>query len=244
MFRIRKKINKVFTNFKTRYTRQFIEYAVTVKFYLDWFTFCCIAYSKISLLPRFILSDLHFVVSFTRKYCSCFVHTFLHILLYIVVYEWATTKRVTIKWKIQIEYKVKRYLKNLLRRRLLLRRKISVHGPHLSSLRVLLGRRINSIQYMTTRQNARRNFKVNRPKILPLLNGASRLWFALGPVNRQANEKAIAWYFSSSGFPSNSFLTMGSITFCFTSENGDSLTEPKFKRWVPGKIPRQMKTMT
>ena len=94
---------------------------------------------------------------------------------------------------------------------------------------------------MTTRQNARRNFKVNRPKILPLLNGASRLWFALGPVNRQANEKAIAWYFSSSGFPSNSFLTTGSITFCFPSDNGDSLTEPKLKRWIPGKNPRQLK---
>ena len=145
MFRIRKKINKIFADFNTRYTRQFIEYAVTAKFYLEWFTFCCIVYSKIFLLLRFIFSDLHFVVSFTRKYFSCFVHTFLHILLYIVVYEWATTKRDTIKWKIQIAYKVKRYLKNLLRRRLLLRRKISVRGPHLSSPRVLLRRRINSI---------------------------------------------------------------------------------------------------
>ena len=74
---------------------------------------------------------------------------------------------------------------------------------------------------------AERTKKLGSTKILPLLNGSSRDLFCLGPVNRQAKAKAMAWYFSSSGFPSNNFLE--SMTFYFPSENGNSLTEPKIE---------------
>ena len=53
--------------------------------------------------------------------------------------------------------------------------------------------------------------------------GASGGELAVGLVKRQPNEKAMALILSSSDFPSNSFATLGSISFDEKSiETGDT----------------------